>query len=82
MPSEPQADNIYQRSGVDRLATQVPLCDNMGLTTWKNAPDRRILRSDTYAAKNYLDEKQIRQLENACPIYAERTGWGEKEKSA
>ena len=33
--------------------------DNMGLTTWKNAPDGRILRSDTYVAKNYLDEKQM-----------------------
>ena len=82
MPSEPQADNIYQRSRVDRLTTQVPLCDNMGLTTWKNAPDGRILRSDTYTAKNYLDEKQIRQLENAWPIYAEGTDCKEKEKSA
>ena len=34
--------------------------ENMGLTTWKNAPDGRILKSDTPIAKNYLDEKQIR----------------------
>ena len=39
--------------------------DNMGLVTWKNAPDGRILKSDTPIAKNYLDEKQIRQLERA-----------------
>ena len=39
--------------------------ENMGLTTWKNAPDGRILKSDTPIAKNYLDEKQIRQLERA-----------------
>ncbi len=31
--------------------------ENMGLTTWKNAPDGRILKSDTSIAKNYLDEK-------------------------
>ena len=33
--------------------------ENMGLTTWKNAPDGRILKSDTPIAKNYLDEKQM-----------------------
>ena len=38
---------------------------NIGLTTWKNAPDGRILKSDVLVAKNYLDEKQIRQLELA-----------------
>ena len=37
--------------------------EHMGLTTWKNAPDGRILKSDVGVAKNYLDEKQIRQLE-------------------
>ena len=37
----------------------------MGLTTWKNAPDGRILKSDVSVAKNYLDEKQIRRLERA-----------------
>ena len=43
--------------------------DNMGLTTWKNAPDGRILKSDTSVAKNYLNEKQIRQLERAVTGY-------------
>lgn len=37
--------------------------ENMGLTTWKNSPDGRILKSDTNIAKNYLDEKQIKRLE-------------------
>ena len=41
----------------------------MGLTTWKNAPDGRILKSDTSVAKNYLNEKQIRQLERAVTGY-------------
>lgn len=39
--------------------------DNMGLTTWKNAPDGRVLKSDVSIAKNYLQEKEIRQLERA-----------------
>ena len=43
--------------------------DHMGLTTWKNAPDGRVLKSDTVIAKNYLDEKQIRQLERAVTGY-------------
>ena len=39
--------------------------EHMGLTTWKNSPDGRILKSDVTIAKNYLDEKQIRRLERA-----------------
>lgn len=43
--------------------------ENMGLTTWKNAPDGRILKSDVSIAKNYLDEKQIKRLERAVTGY-------------
>ncbi len=43
--------------------------EHMGLTTWKNAPDGRILKSDTKIAKNYLDEKQIKQLERNVTGY-------------
>lgn len=43
--------------------------ENMGLTTWKNAPEGRILKSDVSIAKNYLEEKQIRQLERAVTGY-------------
>ena len=39
--------------------------ENMGLLTWKRAPEGRILKSDVTVAKNYLDEKQIRRLERA-----------------
>ncbi|STO54669.1 glutamate-1-semialdehyde 2,1-aminomutase [Canicola haemoglobinophilus] len=42
---------------------------NMGLKTWKNAPDGRILSQDVMVAKNYLNEKQIRQLERAVTGY-------------
>ena len=43
--------------------------DHMGLTTWKNAPEGRVLKSDVSIAKNYLNEKQIRQLERAVSGY-------------
>ena len=43
--------------------------EHMGLTTWKNAPDGRILKSDVSIAKNYLSEKQIRQLERTVSGY-------------
>lgn len=41
----------------------------MGLTTWKNAPDGRILKADTGVAKNYLSEKEIKQLERNVSGY-------------
>lgn len=43
--------------------------EHMGLTTWKNAPDGRILKSDTSIAKNYLNEKEIKRLERAVTGY-------------
>lgn len=43
--------------------------EHMGLTTWKNAPNGRILKSDVRIAKNYLEENQIRQLERAVTGY-------------
>ena len=43
--------------------------EHMGLTTWKNAPEGRVLRSDVSIAKNYLSEKQIRQLERTVTGY-------------
>ena len=43
--------------------------ENMGLSTWKNSPGGRILKSDTTIAKNYLDEKEIKQLERAVTGY-------------
>lgn len=42
---------------------------NMGLTTWKHAPDGRVLKSDVSIAKNYLQEKEIHQLERAISSY-------------
>ncbi len=43
--------------------------ENMGLTTWKNGPDGRVLKSDVIVAKNYLQEKEIKQLERTVTGY-------------
>lgn len=43
--------------------------ENMGLTTWKNAPEGRILKSDVSVAKNYLPEKEIKRLERTVTGY-------------
>jgi len=41
----------------------------MGLNTWKNAPKGRVLKSDVTIAKNYLQEKEIKQLERTATGY-------------
>lgn len=43
--------------------------EHMGLTTWKNSPDGRVLKSDVSIAKNYLQEREIRQLERTVAGY-------------
>ena len=55
------AEIIYTKSDRNK--------EHMGLTTWKNGPEGRILKSDITVAKNYLEEKQIRQLERAVVGY-------------
>lgn len=42
---------------------------HMGLTTWNNAPDGKILKSDVCTAKNYLDENEITELNNIVNMY-------------
>lgn len=41
----------------------------MGMTTYKNAPDGRVLKSDTTVAKNYLSENDIKKLERAVSAF-------------
>lgn len=55
------AEIIYSKADHDQ--------EHMGLQTWKNAPYGRILKSDVLIAKNYLAEKQIRQLERTVSSY-------------
>ena len=43
--------------------------ENMGLTTWKNAPEGRVLKQDVIVAKNYLQETEIKQLERTVTGY-------------
>lgn len=42
---------------------------HMGLTTWNNAPDGKILKSDIIVAKNYLDEGELSELNNIVNMY-------------
>ena len=55
------AEIIYQKADAQK--------ENMGLTTWKNAPDGRILKLDISVAKNYLQEKEIKRLERTVTAY-------------
>lgn len=43
--------------------------ENMGLTSWKNSPVGRVLKQDVVVAKNYLEEKEIKQLERTVSSY-------------
>lgn len=58
---ETAAEIIYHRADHTK--------EYMGLTTWKNAPDGRILKSDVSIAKNYLDENQIKRLERNVSMF-------------
>ena len=42
---------------------------HMGLTTWKNAPEGKVMKSDATIAKNYLDEAHIKELERIVSAY-------------
>lgn len=55
------AELIAQRANADK--------PNMGLTTWRNAPQGKILKSDVVVAKNYLIEKEIKELERIVSMY-------------
>jgi hypothetical protein len=55
------AEIIESRANADK--------PNMGLTTWKNSPDGKILKSDTNIAKNYLSEKEISELNRLVELY-------------
>lgn len=48
------AEIIYDRADAER--------PHMGLTSWKNAPDGRVVKSDVTVAKNYLSEKEVESL--------------------
>ena len=55
------AEIIYKKASKE--------AENMGLTTWKNSPDGRILKQDVLVAKNYLEEKEIKKLERTVSSY-------------
>ena len=55
------AEIIYKKADSEK--------DFMGLSTWKNAPDGRILKSDSKIAKNYLNEQEIKSLERSISSF-------------
>ena len=55
------AEIIYNRVNAKK--------DNMGFTTWENSLDGKILKSDVTIAKNYLDEKEIKNLNNLVNLF-------------
>lgn len=55
------AEIVYNRANARK--------DNMGLTNWENSPDGKILKSDVVIAKNYLNEKEIKELNNLVNLF-------------
>ena len=55
------AEIVYNRADAKK--------DNMGLTNWENSPDGKILKSDVAIAKNYLNEKEIKNLNNLVNLF-------------
>ncbi|MCD4734925.1 MAG: virulence RhuM family protein [Bacteroidales bacterium] len=49
-----------------RVKAELP---NMGLTTWKNSPKGKVLKSDVSLAKNYLNKKEIEELNRIVTMY-------------
>lgn len=55
------AELIYERADSEKLA--------MGLTTWKDAPDGKVLKRDIGIAKNYLNEKELSRLNRLVTMF-------------
>ena len=55
------AEIIYERADANK--------EHMGLTTWENAPEGKIIKSDVSIAKNYLSEKELSYLERIVSLY-------------
>lgn len=61
---------ITGKTAAEIIAVRVnAAAPNMGLLTWKNAPEGKILKSDVSIAKNYLVEKEIKELERVVTMY-------------
>ena len=55
------AEIVYYRADSEK--------ENMGLTTWENSPNGKILKSDVIIAKNYLNEQEIKNLNNLVNLF-------------
>ena len=58
---ETAAETIHRRADSEK--------ENMGLTTWKDAPDGKILKRDISVAKNYLNEKELSRLNRLVTMF-------------
>ena len=67
--------DVFEQCSYDKTAAELiseranPDSPTMGLTTWKGAPDGKILKSDTLVAKNYLNEKEISRLNRLVTMF-------------
>ena len=59
--SHTAAELIYERANAEK--------ENMGLTTWKEAPNGMIYKYDVGIAKNYLDETELKKLNNLTNLF-------------
>ena len=55
------AELIYERANSDK--------EHMGLTNWKNSPDGLIYKYDVSIAKNYLNEEELKKLNNLTNLF-------------
>ena len=61
---------ITGKTAAELIAQRADACkSNMGLTTWKNSPKGKILKGDIGTAKNYMQEKEIKELERIVTMY-------------
>jgi hypothetical protein len=58
---EMRYEEIYERADADK--------EHMGLTTWENAPDGKIVKADVTIVKNYLSEEEMSYLERTVSLY-------------
>jgi len=61
---------IHRHTAAELIAERAKAAlPHMGLTTWKNAPDGKVLKSDVTVAKNYLNAEEISELDRIVGMY-------------
>lgn len=61
---------IHQHTAAELIANRAKAeLPHMGLTTWKNAPSGKVLKSDVTVAKNYLNVEEVTELDRIVSMY-------------